>query len=228
MNDREIRTESLFGDVPPYLKEIFEESGYPWEIIGKIPETAKKLVEKGIPGFTEIRPGILVGKNVKIYETATIEPPAVIGENSLVRPGAFIRGNVITGKNCVIGNSSELKNCVLLDGVQAPHYNYIGDSVLGNGAHMGAGSICSNLKADRSEVSVKGEILYRTGLKKFGAVLADGADIGCGAVLNPGTVIGRNTNVYPLVSVRGTVGGGRIVKAAGNVAVKEERKRCAE
>ena len=228
MNDREIRTESLFGDVPPYLKEIFEESGYPWEIIGKIPALAKKLTENGISGFTEIKTGVLVGKNVKIYETATIEPPAVIGENSTIRPGAFIRGNVITGKNCVIGNSSELKNCVLLDGVQAPHYNYIGDSVLGNGAHMGAGSICSNLKADKSEVCVRCETVYKTGLKKFGAVLADGADIGCGTVLNPGTVIGRNTNVYPLVSVRGAVDGGRIVKAAGNIAVKEERKRCAE
>ena len=228
MNDKEIRTAELFDCDVPYIKEIFETSEYPWEIIGKISVLAKRLVENGIPGFTEIKPGVLVGENVKIYETATIEPPAVIGKNSVVRPGAFIRGNVITGDGCVIGNSSELKNCVLLNGVQAPHYNYIGDSVLGNKAHMGAGSICSNLKADKSEVVVRGEKIYKTGLKKFGAVLSDGADIGCGSVLNPGTIIGKHTNVYPLVSVRGTVDGKRIVKTADKIAVKEERKRCAE
>ena len=228
MNDKEIRTAELFDCDVSYIKEIFETSEYPWEIIGKISTLAKELAERGIPGFTEIKPGVLVGENVKIYETATIEPPAIIGKNSAVRPGAFIRGNVITGEGCVIGNSSELKNCVLLNGVQAPHYNYIGDSVLGNKAHMGAGSICSNLKADKSEVIVRGEEVYKTGLKKFGAVLADGADIGCGSVLNPGTIIGKHTNVYPLVSVRGIIDGKRIVKAADKIAVKEERKRCAE
>ncbi len=212
MNDKEIRTAELFDCDVSYIKEIFETSEYPWEIIGKISTLAKELAERGIPGFTEIKPGVLVGENVKIYETATIEPPAIIGKNSVVRPGAFIRGNVITGEGCVIGNSSELKNCVLLNGVQAPHYNYIGDSVLGNKAHMGAGSICSNLKADKSEVIVRGEEVYKTGLKKFGAVLADGADIGCGSVLNPGTIIGKHTNVYPLVSVRGIIDGKRIVK----------------
>jgi len=141
----------------------------------------------------------------------------MIGAGTEIRPGAFLRGNVITGENCVIGNSSELKNCVLLDTVQVPHYNYVGDSVLGNHAHMGAGSICSNLKSDGKAVVIHGDEDYETGLRKIGGILADGADIGCGCVLNPGTVIGKNTSVYPLTALRGVFPEESIVKSVDNV-----------
>ena len=190
-------------------------------MLPEIKELAKKLVSEGIEGFTEIKAGVLVGRSVKIHESAVIEPPAVIGHGCEVRVGAYIRGNVITGENCVIGNSSELKNCILLSHVQVPHYNYVGDSVLGNRAHMGAGSICSNLKSDKSNVVVKSDEIYETGLRKFGAILGDGADIGCGSVLNPGTVIGRESSVYPLTSVRGVIPCGCIVKSSHETVVRK-------
>ena len=186
-------------------------------MIPKIKEYVTELISEGIEGYTLIAEGVLVGENVKIYPTATIEAPAVIGRGSEVRPGAFIRGCVITGEGCVIGNSSELKNCVLLDGVQVPHYNYVGDSVLGNKAHLGAGSVCSNLKSDGKNVVVHADSEYETGLRKLGAVLADGADVGCGCVLNPGTVIGKRTSVYPRTSVRGVIGEDSIVKSMDNI-----------
>ena len=166
---------------------------------------------------------MLIGKDVKIHESAVIEPPAIIGNGCEIRPGAYIRGNVITGDGCVIGNSSELKNCILLSRVQVPHYNYVGDSVLGNRAHMGAGSICSNLKSDKSNITVKGDRTYETGLRKFGAILGDGADIGCGSVLNPGTVIGKDTSVYPLTAVRGVIACGCIVKSLSEIVVRENK-----
>ena len=179
------------------------------------------LIENGIDGYEEISEGVLVGKNVKIYPTAVIEAPAIIGEGTEIRPGAFIRGSVITGANCVIGNSTELKNCVMLDKVQVPHYNYVGDSVLGNHAHMGAGSICSNLKSDGKPVVIHGDTDYETGLRKIGGILADGADVGCGCVLNPGTVIGKNTSVYPLTSLRGVFPSDCIVKSADNIVKRK-------
>ncbi len=186
-------------------------------MLPKIKEYILALIAEGIEGYTLISEGVLVGENVKIYPTATIEAPTIIGSGTEVRPGAFIRGSVITGEKCVIGNSSELKNCVLLDGVQVPHYNYVGDSVLGNKAHLGAGSICSNLKSDGKSVVIHGDTEYATGLRKVGAILADGADVGCGCVLNPGTVIGKATSVYPRTSVRGVVGEDSIVKSMDNI-----------
>ncbi len=215
-----VKTSELYECETPYLKELFDSSEYPWEILPKIKDYIKTLIAKGIPGFTEIAEGVLVGENVKIYPTATIEAPAIIGSGTEVRPGAFIRGSVITGENCVIGNSSELKNCVLLNKVQVPHYNYVGDSVLGNYAHMGAGSICSNLKSDGKAVVIHGDEDYETGLRKIGGILADHADIGCGSVLNPGTVIGKGTSVYPLTSLRGVYPGGCIVKGKDNIVVR--------
>ena len=211
MSDK-IKTIELFSCEVPYLKELFEKSEYPWEMLPEIKNYIKVLLENGIEGFTLLKEGVLIGKNVKIYPTVTIEAPCIIGDNCEVRPGAFIRGNVITGANCVIGNSSELKNCILLDRVQVPHYNYVGDSVLGNHAHMGAGSICSNLKADGKNVVIHGESDYETGLRKIGGILADNADIGCGSVLNPGTVVGKNTSVYPLTPLRGVYPENSIVK----------------
>lgn len=215
-----VKTAELFSCEVPYLCDFFSAHEYPWQMLPEIKELAKKLVSEGIDGFTEIKAGVLVGKGVKIHESAVIEPPAVIGHGCEVRVGAYIRGNVITGENCVIGNSSELKNCILLSRVQVPHYNYVGDSVLGNRAHMGAGAICSNLKSDKGNVAVKGDEIYETGLRKFGAILGDGADIGCGSVLNPGTVIGRESSVYPLTSVRGVIPCRCIAKSSSEIVVR--------
>jgi NDP-sugar pyrophosphorylase family protein len=209
-----VKTKELFTCEIPYLKELFDSCEYPWEMLVGIGVYTEKLISGNMIGFTEISEGIWVGENVKIYPTATVEAPAIIGDGTVVRPGAFLRGNVIVGRKCVIGNSSELKNCVLLDGVQVPHYNYVGDSVLGNGAHMGAGSICSNLKSDGKAVVIHGNSEYATGLRKVGSFLADGTEIGCGCVLNPGTVVGRNTSVYPLTVLRGVYPADCIVKSA--------------
>jgi len=219
--NKQVEIKDLFECETPYLKELFSRHKYPWEILPEIKAYILDLIEKGLDEFEEISENVYVGKNVKIYPTVTIEGPAIIGAGTEIRPGAFIRGSVITGKNCVIGNSSELKNCVLLENVQVPHYNYVGDSILGNKAHMGAGSICSNLKTDGKAVVIHGETEYETGLRKIGGILADGADIGCGCVLNPGTVIGKNTSVYPLNALRGVFPGGCIVKSQNNVV---ERK----
>lgn len=212
-----IKTSDLFDLKTPYLTPLFNDADYPWQILPRISNYIKILLNSGIDGFCEIKKGVLVGQGVKIYDTAVIEAPAVIGSGTEIRPGAFIRGNVITGANCVIGNSSELKNCILLQNVQVPHYNYIGDSILGNGAHTGAGVICSNLKSDGKAVIIRGEQNYETGLRKVGGFLADGADVGCGCVINPGTIIGKNTSVYPLTSLRGVVPAGCIVKSANNI-----------
>lgn len=191
-------------------------------MLPKIKEHIPMLIQKGLPDFTELKPGVWVGQNVKIADYVTIEAPAIIGHGTEIRPGAYLRGNVITGENCVLGNSSEFKNCILLDKVQVPHYNYVGDSVLGNKAHMGAGSICSNLKSDGKAVVIHGEQDYTTGLRKIGGILADGADVGCGCVINPGTVIGKNTSVYPLTSLRGVYPSHCIVKAQNTIVERKE------
>ena len=216
-----VKTNELFELRTPYLEELFAGAEYPWEVLPEIKNYVKKLLENPPAGFTLLKEGVLVGENVKISPLSTIEPPAVIGAGPEVRPGAYIRGNVITGADCVLGNSSELKNCVLMEHVQVPHYNYVGDSVLGNGAHMGAGSICSNLKSGGGSVTVHGDEEFATGLRKLGAILGDGADIGCGCVLNPGTVVGKNTNIYPLTSVRGVIPANKIVKTMENIVEKK-------
>lgn len=218
-----VKTKELFASQPDYIAPLFEGCEYPWEILPKIKGYVKDLVEKGIPGYTLIADGVLVGENVKIYPTATIEAPAIIGSGTEVRPGAFIRGSVITGENCVIGNSSELKNCVLLDKVQIPHYNYVGDSILGNKAHTGAGTICSNLKSDGKNIVIHGDVEYETGLRKIGGILADGADVGCNSVINPGTVIGKNTSVYALTSLRGVYPADCIVKDTKTVVKRIQK-----
>ena len=215
--DKLVKTKELYDCTVPYLSPLFEECEYPWEMLPKIKDLANKLIENGIEGYTLYAKGVLVGENVKIYPTATIEGPTVIGSGTEVRPGAFIRGGVITGENCVIGNSSELKNCILLNKVQIPHYNYIGDSILGNRAHTGAGTICSNLKSDGKNVVIHGDKEYETGLRKIGGILADGADVGCGSVVNPGTVIGKRTSVYPLTSLRGVYPADSIVKGTTDI-----------
>ena len=215
-----VKTKELYDCSVPYLKELFELCEYPWEMLPKIKDYLKTLISQGIEGYTLFAEDVLVGENVKIYPTATIEGPAIIGSGTEVRPGAFIRGSVVTGENCVIGNSAELKNCILLNKVQIPHYNYVGDSVLGNFAHTGAGTICSNLKSDGKPVVIHGETDYETGLRKIGGILADGADVGCGSVINPGTIIGKNTTVYPLTPLRGVYPADCIVKKT-DVVVKK-------
>ena len=216
-----VKTADLYECNVPYLKDLFEESVYPWDMLGKIKGLCAKLLEEGIEGFSEIETGVMVGRDVKIAPTATIIPPAIIGHGTEIRPGAYLRGNVITGENCVLGNSSEFKNCILLDKVQAPHYNYVGDSVLGNKAHMGAGSICSNLKTDGKAVVIHGEEDIETGIRKIGGILADGADIGCQCVINPGTVIGKRTSAYPLTALRGVFPADCIIKSLDNVVKRK-------
>lgn len=212
-----VKTKELYDCHVPYLTDFFAQHEYPWEMLPKIKTYIKTLLENGIDGYTEIAEGVLVGENVKIHPSAVIQAPAVIGSGTEIRPGAFIRGNAIIGPNCVIGNSTELKNCILLEHVQIPHYNYVGDSILGNYAHMGAGSICSNLKSDGSNIVIRADQEYETGLRKIGGILADHADIGCNSVLNPGTVIGKNTSVYPLSFLRGVFPADCIVKSMDNV-----------
>lgn len=225
MNKKAVLTKDLFNleDNPSYMKEFFANYEYPWQMLPDIKKLIAELLEKGIPGYTLLKEGVLVGENISISPTATIIPPAIIGSGTEIRPGCFIRGNLICGEKCVLGNSSEFKNAILLYHVQAPHYNYVGDSILGNYAHMGAGSICSNLKSDGKNIVIHGDTEIESGLRKIGAILGDYADIGCQSVLNPGTIIGQHTQVYPLSMVRGVVPENSIYKAKDNIVIKEKR-----
>ena len=203
-------------------KELFEGKTYPWEVLPEIKAFIVKLGRTLDPEEYEYREGdIWIAKSATVAPTAFINGPAIIGKNTEVRHCAFIRGNAIVGENCVVGNSTELKNVVLFNNVQVPHYNYVGDSVLGYKSHMGAGSICSNVKSDKKLVVVKdGDDQIETGIKKFGAMLGDHVEVGCGSVLNPGTVIGRNSNIYPLSPVRGCVPADSIYKNAKEIVKK--------
>lgn len=202
--------------------ELFEGKTYPWEVLPEIKDFILKLGKTLDPDEYEYREGdIWIAKSAKIAPTACINGPAIIGKDTEVRHCAFIRGNAIVGEGCVVGNSTELKNVVLFNCVQVPHYNYVGDAVLGYKSHMGAGSICSNVKSDKQLVVVKdGEEKIETGLKKFGAMLGDHVEVGCGSVLNPGTVIGRNSNIYPLSPVRGCVPADSIYKSRTEIVSK--------
>lgn len=202
--------------------DLLKEAEYPWEALPKIGSFIVELGEK-LPKdmFTEVSEHVWIANSAKVAPTANINAPAIIDEEAEVRHCAFIRGNAIVGKGAVVGNSTELKNVVLFNKVQVPHYNYVGDSILGYKAHMGAGSITSNVKSDKTLVVVKdGEESFETGLKKFGAMLGDNVEVGCNSVLNPGTVIGRNSNVYPTSMVRGVVHEGCIYKKQGEIAEK--------
>lgn len=222
-NEYNLTVGELFENVPKNLRDDFVKAGYAWEIIPKIKDIIGKIIENGGEVYTVLSEGVLVGKNVKIAETATIIPPAIIGDGAEIRPGAYIRGNVYIGDGCVVGNSTELKNCVLLTNVQVPHYNYVGDSILGNHSHLGAGAICSNLRGDGKNVVVHAERDYETDLRKFGAIIGDYADIGCGSVLNPGTIIGKRTQVYPLTMTRGVYPSDSIVKSTKKVVKKRHK-----
>ena len=194
---------------------------YPWEALKGIKEFILKLGPTLGEEYEEVSENVWIHKTAKIYPNNYIEGPCIIGPNTQVRPGAFVRGSALVGEDCVVGNSTELKNVILFDHVQVPHYNYVGDSILGYHSHMGAGSITSNVKADNKNVVIKGDgIAIETGTRKVGAFLGDFADVGCNAVCNPGTVVGRHTNIYPTTCVRGVIPADSIMKNTGEVVEK--------
>ena len=218
----EISIADLYDLNETIAADLFADATYPWEVLPRIHDFILSLGET-LPEekFDRIGENIWVAKSAKVAPTACLNGPLIIDEEAEVRHCAFVRGNAIVGKGAVVGNSTELKNVVLFNKVQVPHYNYVGDSVLGYQSHMGAGSITSNVKSDKSLVVVKnGEEQIPTGLKKFGAMLADHVEVGCNSVLNPGTVIGRNSNVYPTSSVRGVVPANSIYKNRTEICEK--------
>jgi len=194
-------------------KDYLSKYEYPWEALASIKdfilELGKSLSKNE---YNEIKENVWVHKSAKVFDSAYLGSPCIIGENTEIRQCAFIRGSALVGDNCVIGNSCELKNVIIFDNAEVPHFNYVGDSILGFKAHMGAGSITSNVKSDRTLVVIHGDTNIETGIKKVGAFLGDYVEVGCNSVLNPGTVIGRHSNVYPLSSVRGVVPANAIYK----------------
>ncbi len=224
MKKCEMRNEDLFSFEHTLAAPLLKEYVYPWEVLAHIGDFITEL-GKTLPSDEYLNPseGIWIHKTASIASTATLIAPVIIGPGTEVRPGAFVRGKALVGENCVVGNSTELKNVILSDNVQVPHYNYVGDSILGFHAHMGAGAITSNVRADRKPVIVHAEDEeIATGLKKIGAMLGDYAEIGCNSVMNPGTVIGKNTIVYPLSMVRGCVNAGSIYKGKDDIVAKRD------
>ena len=219
----QLKISELYGDLSKTLaKELLESKTYPWEVLPCISQFIVKLGNTlSEEEYDKKGENVWIAKSAKVAPTAYINGPAIIGKNAEVRHCASIRGNALVGEGAVVGNSTELKNVILFDKVQVPHYNYVGDSILGYKSHMGAGSITSNVKSDKKLVVVKGkEVRIETGLKKFGAMLGDEVEVGCGSVLNPGTVVGSHTNIYPLSSVRGVVPSHSIYKNQNEVVDK--------
>lgn len=219
----QIKIKELYTLDETLAKPLLEQLEYPWEALSEIGDFIKKIgpaLSKDL--YEEREENVWIAKSAKIYPNNYISGPCIIGERTEVRPGAFIRGNALVGNDCVVGNSTELKNVILFNHVQVPHYNYVGDSVLGFYSHMGAGSITSNVKSDKTLVHVKGEDFdMDTGLKKFGAMLGDHVEIGCNSVLNPGSVICQDCNVYPVSCVRGVVPPHSIYKEKGRIVEKD-------
>ncbi len=218
----ECKIKNLYNLDETIAKELLESVTYPWEALPKIEEFIIELGKKLDTNIYEKKgENIWIAKSAKVAPTAYINGPVIIGEDAEIRHCAFIRGKAIVGNGAVVGNSTELKNVILFNKVQVPHYNYVGDAILGYKAHMGAGSITSNVKSDKKLVVVKnGTEKIETGLKKFGAMLGDNVEVGCNSVLNPGTVIGRNTNIYPLSSVRGVIKEDSIYKNKNEIVKK--------
>lgn len=219
---KEITIAELYDLSETIAAQLFEGAVYPWEVLPKIHDF---IIELGSrlhkDTFEEKGEHIWIAKSAKVAPTACLNGPLIVDEEAEIRHCAFVRGNAIVGKGAVVGNSTELKNVVLFNKVQVPHYNYVGDSILGYKAHMGAGSITSNVKSDKTPVVVKGNgISIETGLKKMGAMLGDRVEVGCNSVLNPGTVVGRDSNIYPTSCVRGVIPAGHIFKNAEHVAEK--------
>lgn len=204
---------------------LFQGKTYPWEVLGEIAEFIKALGNTlSDEEFDRIGEDIWIHKSASVFSSAYIAGPCIIDAETEVRQCAFIRGSALVGKNCVVGNSTELKNVILFDGVQVPHYNYVGDSILGYKAHMGAGSITSNVKSDKALVVMRdGSQTIPSGRKKVGAMLGDYVEVGCNTVLNPGTIVGRRSSIYPLSSVRGTVPADSIYKSGDTIVLRQER-----
>lgn len=226
MKKDDLRIEKMFELRYTQAAELFEGKRYPWEALPELSAFIERIGRELPPSeYEERSPTVWIHRSARVYDSAFLSDHILIGPETEVRHCAFLRGSVLVGRGCVIGNSCELKNSILFDSVQVPHYNYIGDSILGYRSHMGAASLTSNVKSDRRPVFVHaedGEI--ETGLKKLGAILSDCVEVGCGSVLNPGCCIGKNTNIYPLSSVRGTVDADSIYKREGEIA----RKRTGE
>ena len=216
------KTENMLDLKHTIAKDYLINYEYPWEAIPEINniilEIAKKLNKEE---FIQIKENVWVHKDVIIDDNVKIIGPAIIGKNSQIRHCAYIRENVIIGENCTIGNSCEIKNSIIFDDSQIPHFNYVGDSILGYKSHMGAGAIISNLKSDKTNITIKNEdIKIETNLRKFGAIICDNVEVGCNSVLNPGTIIGKNSNIYPLSRVRGIVPENSIYKDEDNIVEK--------
>ncbi len=227
-NNDLVKIENMYDLSHTMAAELLKGLTYPWEALPHIGSLIKKLGETlASEEYVKRGEDIWIHKDAKVFDSAYINGPCIIGKGTEVRQCAFIRGNALVGENCVVGNSTELKNVILFDNVQVPHYNYVGDSILGYKSHMGAGSITSNVKSDKTLVVVKGyneyaDIRLETGLKKFGAMLGDFVEVGCNSVLNPGSVIGSHSNIYPLSPIRGFVPSNSIVKTGNIIVPKTE------
>ena len=216
-----MKVSDLFDLNHTQAAEYLKAFNHPWEALSGLKDFIIRLgnsLDK--TAYEEVSDGVWVHKSAKVSPTAYLGAPCIVGENSEVRHCAFVRGSALIGSGCVVGNSTELKNVILFDGVQVPHYNYVGDSILGYKSHMGAGSITSNVKSDKTPVTIKGEEEIQTGLKKLGALLGDYTEVGCNSVLNPGTVTGRNVTIYPLSCVRGVIPENSILKTGGKIVKK--------
>lgn len=210
-----IRIQELFDLDHTLAKEYLSEFTYPWEALAGIGDLIRQLGSSLGDDYIQRQPSVWVHRTARVAPTAFLGEPCIIGPGTEVRHCAFIRGNALVGANCVVGNSVEVKNAILFDHVQVPHFNYVGDSILGYKAHMGAGSVTSNVKSDKTLVVIHGDEEIPTGLKKVGAMLGDYVEVGCNSVLNPGTVIGRQSSVYPLSCVRGVIPADSIFKTGG-------------
>ncbi|HIY27045.1 MAG TPA: UDP-N-acetylglucosamine pyrophosphorylase [Candidatus Acutalibacter pullistercoris] len=226
MNKDMLRTKELYDLSHTAAAPLLENTQYPWEALSQLGDYIVELGKTLPAGEYEQRgEDVWIHKTAKIYPNNYIAGPCIIGPETEVRPGAFIRGKALVGAHCVVGNSTELKNVILFDNVQVPHYNYVGDSILGYKSHMGAGALTSNVKQDKTPVTVRvGEERLETGLKKFGAMLGDHVEVGCNSVLNPGTVVGRGSHVYPLSMMRGFLPSGMIHKNSGETVPLQERR----
>lgn len=219
-----IKVSELYDLEHTMAKSYLEKYEYPWQALKGIKDLILDLGAGLGEEYTEVSPTVWVHRSAAVAPTAYLGAPCIIGANTEVRHCAFIRGSALVGENCVVGNSVELKNVILFDNVQVPHYNYVGDSILGYKSHMGAGSLTSNVKSDKTLVVVKnGDEKIETGLKKFGAMVGDHVEVGCNSVLNPGTVVGRGSNIYPTSCVRGVVPADSIWKNNGCIVKKEQR-----